>query len=58
MPDEVVLDEWTVVMRGDASLSWADVERLSQLVDSELAGTVRHLTLTLAPSATVEVLPR
>ncbi|HVW81773.1 MAG TPA: hypothetical protein VHB69_12625 [Mycobacteriales bacterium] len=57
MANEVVLDEWTLVLLGDPSLPATAVEELRALVAAELAATARRLTRALAPSVRAEVLP-
>ncbi|HEX3897757.1 MAG TPA: hypothetical protein VHW74_01185 [Mycobacteriales bacterium] len=55
MPDEVVLDEWTVVVRSDPLMSATAAARLRDLVDHELAVAVRRLSDALGSAASVEL---
>jgi hypothetical protein len=58
MTDAVVIDEWTVVLLGDAELPRAAAERLRDLVEAELAAAAGRLTTLLSPGATVLLAPR
>jgi hypothetical protein len=58
VPDRVVIDEWTIVVRGDPGLSSAAADRLRDVVERELAVAAHRVNALLAPVATVELLPR
>lgn len=58
MTGEVVIDEWTIVVFGDAAMSATDADRLRELVDTELAATTDRLTRTLAPGTSIRLMPR
>jgi hypothetical protein len=58
MAGPVVLDEWTIVLVADTSLSSPAAELLRALVDDELGATTARLTSLLPADAAVSVLPR
>jgi hypothetical protein len=58
MAGQVVVDEWTLVLVADASLSGAACDGLREAVHEELAMTAARLTSRLAPTGSVIVSPR
>jgi hypothetical protein len=58
VPGRVVIDEWTVTVLGEATLSGAAVARLREVVDAELSATVARLNGMVHPAADVRLLPQ
>jgi hypothetical protein len=58
MAGQVLVDEWTLVLVADASLSSAGCDGLREAVAEELARTATRLTSRLAPTGSVVVSPR